>query len=73
MDELPLIILKRIFKYVPKRSLEEVVVKVCSTWKDVAFVIISEEVEILPSCVLPPGHSDDIETRLNSLTDRSVP
>ena len=59
MDELPLIILKRIFKYVPKRTLDEVVVKVCWNWKDVVSGMNSEKVFISPFSVLP-GHDDDI-------------
>ena len=73
MDELPLIILKRIFKYVPKRTLEEVVVKVCSTWQDVASVIISESVHVSTFWDLPPGHDDDIGTRFYPLTDQFTP
>ena len=62
MDEVPLVILKRILQFLPRRTLEEVVVNVCQTWLDVATVIISENVKISTFWELPPGHGDDIGT-----------
>ena len=66
MDEIPLIILKRIFQFLPRRTIEEVIVNVCQTWSDIATVIISEDVKISTFWELPPGHADDIGTVFSS-------
>jgi len=67
MEEVPLVILKRILQFLPRRTLEEVVVNVCQTWSDVATVIISENVKISTFWELPPGHGDDIGTDFLSI------
>jgi len=58
MDTIPLVILKKIFAHLPRRTLEDVIVNVCSSWEDVAQLILSENVVVSQFDGPPPGFRD---------------
>lgn len=60
MEDLPLIVLKKVFEYLPRRTVEDVVVNVCQTWQVIGHLVLSEEIHISDFCNLPPGFNDNI-------------
>jgi len=60
MENVPLIVLKKIFKYLPRRTVEDVVINVCQTWHTIGTILMSEEIFISDFCNLPPGYGDYI-------------
>ena len=46
MDSLPLIVLKKIFQFLPRKYLEDTVPWVCSEWHEIAGIILSENLVV---------------------------
>jgi len=69
MDRLPDLVLLRIFKYLPRRTLEDSVIDVCRRWECRAIEVLSRCVHVNADAEVAPGFIDDIDlSRTRQLT-----